>query len=302
MKRKIFFVISLIALGLFLYLPSNPAQSEDSGTSQISFIDVGQGDSILMQDPHGFDVLIDGGPTAAGLRVVDYLRSLGVTELEVILNTHADADHVGGLVAVLGASDISVGTIYYNGYDGSTATWNNFVAAANAHSIPMVAAQFPGILTWGDFTVYILNPAPGLNDPEQNDVSVVARIDFNTTRFLFPGDINSTIEATVVARETPVAAQVLKVAHHGSKYSSSAPFLAAVDADNGVISVGQNSYGHPAPETLARLAAQGAQVWRTDEVGTIVVLSDGVQVVFPAIALGYWIHLPVVTRFDPTEP
>jgi competence protein ComEC len=298
-KRKTSLGYVLFSLGLLLGLTFIPARSETSGTSQISFIDVGQGDAILLQDPHGFDILIDGGPSASGPRVVEYLRSHGVDTLEVMVNTHADADHAGGLVTVLKASDIEVGTIYTNGYPGDTLTWANFTAEASKRSIPMVAAQFPGELVWGDFRVYILNPAAGLSNPAQNDVSVVARIDFSDTRFLFTGDISSVIEATVVARETPVAAQVLKVAHHGSEGSSSASFLSAVDPDRGIISVGQNSYGHPAPAALARLADQNVQVWRTDVDDTILVLSDGIEITFPA---GYSVLLPLVLRFDQAVP
>jgi hypothetical protein len=163
----------------------------------------------------------------------------------------------------------------------------------------MTPAQFPAEYTWGSLKAYILNPAPGMVNPAQNDASVVARIDYQANRFLFPGDISSPIEATVVARQTPVAADVLKVAHHGSASSSSAAFLAAVHPMEEVISVGPNSYGHPAPETLARLAAAGAKIWRTDRSGTILVTSDGVTVTFPQTYTGaFAVYLPLISRPD----
>jgi beta-lactamase superfamily II metal-dependent hydrolase len=301
--RKRFTTI-LIVVSVWLCVSVVSVQSLPTQTSQISFINVGQGDSALLRDSNGFDVLIDGGPTSAGATVVDYLRSQGVDNLEVMLNTHADADHVGGLVTVLEAVDISVGAIYYNGYPGTTQTWNNFVSQADLRSIPMIAAQFPSEYNWGDFSVYILNPTTGLSDPEQNDVSVVARIDFLDTQFLFPGDIDSSIEAAVIARQTPIAADVLKVAHHGSAYGSSEQFLAAVQPANGVISVGDNSYGHPAPENLTRLANAGIQVWRTDQQGTIQVTSDGFAVTFPGQGPvpGYRIYLPAVVKPDQPGP
>ena len=299
MKKRLF--LAWLVLAILFAMPSLHAQSDTPAISRITFINVGQGDAALLQDPNGFDVLIDGGPSSAGANVVSSLRSQNIDSLEVILSTHADADHVGGLVTVLQAEDISVGVIYYNGYPGSTITWDNFVSLANTRSITMLPAQFPGELTWGNFKAYILNPASGLANPEQNDASVVARIDYQDTQFLFTGDIDSTVEATVVARQTPVAADVLKVAHHGSAYSSSTSFLNAVHPAEGIISVGVNSYGHPAPETLDRLAAVNIRVWRTDQQGSILVSSDGFLISMPGQAsLDYVLFLPAVEK--PPEP
>lgn len=286
----------VVLILLLLLAAATPAgQSAPSGTAQISYINVGQGDSALLQDSFGTDILIDGGPGSAGPTVIDYIRSHTDRTLEAVIISHADSDHSGGVLSLLQASDVAVTVIYFNGYPGSTQTWNNLVSQAAARDIPMRPAQFPSVYRWGEFSAYILNPAPGLSNPDQNDVSVVARIDFNSKRFLFPGDINSTIEATVVARQTPVAADVLKVAHHGSASSSSAAFLAAVHPTYGVISVGKNSYGHPTAATLTRLAEAGIQIWRTDQAGTILVTSDGATIQFPGQPTGsYWLFLPQV--------
>jgi len=281
---------ALLALALLAF--AFPAgRSAPDGSAQISFIDVGQGDAALLQDSLGTDILIDGGPSAAGPGVVAYLRSHTDHAIDVILVTHADADHAGGLVSVLQASDLSVGALYYNGYPGSTQTWANLASQAAARGLALQPAHFPAEYAWGEFDVYILNPAPGLANPEQNDASVVARIDFHSSRLLFPGDIGAQVEAAVIARQTPVAADVLKVAHHGSATSSSAAFLAAVQPDYAVISVGKNSYGHPAPATLTRLADAGAQIWRTDQAGTILVTSDGLSLRFPNQP-GFWLFMP----------
>ncbi len=290
-------LLTLIAV-LFLFLgpPTGSGRSMSAGTSQISFIDVGQGDSALLQDPNGTDILIDGGPLQAGDTVVNYLHAHTDGSLEVVLVTHADADHSGGLVTLLEDQTLSIDRIYFNGYPGDTPTWTDLVGLAASRGIPMLAAQFPAEYAWGALNVYILNPAPGLVNPDQNDASVVARIDFGQDRFLFTGDISSPVEATVVARQTPVAADVLKVAHHGSKTSSSADFLAAVHPSDGVISVGAgNLYGHPAPETLARLAAAGVKVWRTDLQGTVQAISDGTTITFLGSPLGRpAVYLPLV--------
>ena len=147
--------------------------------------------------------------------------------------------------------------------------------------------------------VYVLNPAAGLTNPETNDASVVLRIDYGSVKYLFTGDIDATIEATVVARQTPVASQVLKVAHHGSNYSSSNLFLAAVQPKEGVISVGPNSYGHPGAETIQRLGDVGARIWRTDQSGNITVYSNGSTYAVDGPLADFMIFLPVINRALP---
>lgn len=268
---------------------------------QVSFINVGQGDSALIHDTNGFDVLIDGGKTSAGPTVVAYLREQSVDDIEVMLASHADSDHIGGLIDILDMTDIPVESVVYSGYPGDTATWNNFVAAVASEGITLTVAQFPMTYTWGETTAHIMNPEPGLVNPETNDVSVVVLLEHGNNRFLFPGDIDSSVESAVVARGTPVAADILKVAHHGSAYSSSPEFLSAVQPKEAIISVGDNSYGHPAEETLNRLLASGARIWRTDEQGTILVTSDGLayQITAENGEISYLLFLPITIRDYP---
>jgi len=253
--------------------------------SQVAFIDVGQGDSALLSDGSGFDVLIDGGISSEGPTVVTFLRAQGIDDIDVMVASHADADHIGGLIDVLALDDIPVRAVVFNGYTGTTGTWNNFATAVAAEGLVMTPAAFPSTFRWGLMQVQVLNPMSGLSDPDTNDASVVLLVRDGTKRFLFTGDIDAAIEAAVVARGTPVAAEVLKVAHHGSNYSSSTSFLAAVQPQDAVISVGPNSYGHPGAETLARLAAAGATIHRTDQEGTIIITTDF-----------YRVHLPLVVR------
>ncbi len=179
------------------------------------------------------------------------------------------------LSTILQASDITVHQVLYNGYPGETTTWSTFVNATAARGLTIEPVQFPATLAWGGMTAHILNPEPGFTNPETNEASLVTRVDYGATNYLMTGDINSTIEATVVARGTPVASEVLKVAHHGSAYSSSPDFLFMVAPQLAVIEVGPNDYGHPSPETLTRLVASGSHVDRTDQSGTISVSSDG---------------------------
>jgi competence protein ComEC len=273
-KKKRFFVTLAITLVLFLLTTQAMGAVQDS--LQVAYINVGQGDSILIKDQQGFNALIDGGRSSAGPTVVAYLEQQGVASLDVMLATHADSDHIGGLINVLKDSGIQVKAVYYSGYEGDTATWSEFATAVAEKGSVFQPAQFPQTYTWGSATAHILNPAPGMVNPDSNDTSVVILLDHGGDRYLFSGDIDSTMEATIVARGTPLAAQVLKVAHHGSSASSSEAFLAAVAPQEAVISVGPNSYGHPAADTISRLIASGAEIWRTDQSGTILFTDEGI--------------------------
>jgi len=284
-----------VVLLLLCFITLN-AHSQPPGELRVSFINVGQGDSALLRDANGFDVLIDGGEESAGPAVLAYLRNAGVDDIDVLAASHADSDHIGGLIAVLEAADIPVEAVVYNGYPGTTGAWNDFISAAAARGLTPTAAQFPGEFVWGEMAVHVLNPVSGLSNPDTNDASVVLRVDHGDVSFLFTGDIDSTIEAQTAARGTPVAAEVLKVTHHGSKYGSSLPFLQAVMPQVSIISVGQNSYGHPAPETIDRLRSVGSDVWRTDFNGNIVVISDGFSVTVIPEYVWSIIFLPVIAR------
>jgi competence protein ComEC len=287
---------------LLLSLTAISARSAAPGNLRVVFINVGQGDAALLDDANGFDVLIDGGPIPAGTTVIQYLRDAGVDDIDVLVASHTDADHIGGLIAVLQAADIPVEAVVVNGYSATTDAWADFLAAASARGLTPTVAQFPQTFQWGEMSVQVLNPVGGLANPDPNDVSLVLRIQHGEIGYLFPGDIDSTIEGQVLARGTPVAAQVLKVAHHGSAYSSSAAFLQAAAPQQAVISVGNNSYGHPALDALARLSAAGAQIWRTDRSGNIQILSDGfLLTVIPEYVLSEY-FLPLVVRVTPATP
>ncbi len=291
-KRVALFAILLSACLIAL---TTTGLAAPNSTLQVSFINVGQGDSILLHDNTGFDVLIDGGQPSAGPTVVAYLRQQHVDDVEVMIATHGDSDHIGGLVDVLQMTDIPVRSVFFSGYPGSTAMWNSFDAAVSQEGLSLIPLQYPATQTWGSVTAGVLNPLSGLPSPyEQNDASVVLLAQHGSTRFLFTGDIGFTEEAAVLGRSAPVA-EILKVAHHGSASSSSSPFLAAVQPAEAIISVGRNSYGHPAAETLGRLAAVGARVWRTDRSGTIVVVDDGTTYsVLPSFT--DFVFLPLIQR------
>ena len=301
--KSIFLCSALIAICFFYSIPARGSSPSATTTTNltVSFIDVGQGDSIWIHDSDNFDILIDGGKPEAGPTVLAYLRAHAIDDIDVMLATHPDADHIGGLINVLNATDIPVDEVLYNGYLGDTATWTDFTTAVTNEGLTLTTAQHPTEYTWGSTTAQILNPVSGLSSPETNDASVVVLLSHGNVRFLFPGDISSSVESAVVAHGTPVAAQVLKVAHHGSAYSSSASFLSAVNPLEAVISVGVNTYGHPSPDTISRLLAAGARVWRTDQQGSIVIVSDGstYNVTSPA---SYLVYLLLIMKSMPVVP
>jgi beta-lactamase superfamily II metal-dependent hydrolase len=241
----------------------------------LHFIDVGRGDSILIRDANGFDILIDGGMREGGRIVVKYMRSLGVDDIEVMIATHGHGDHVRGLINVLDAEDIPVESVLYPGHTSEKTYWSNFIAAAQRKELTPEVAHYPQTYQWGEMKASILNPLEDKAYKNQNDASVVIRIEHGEMDFLLMGDASIIVENEILARGDTVEATLLKVGHHGSSYSTSAEFVAAVDPAEAIISVGGNEQGLPNQETIDRLQAQGVRVWRTDEMGTITVVSDG---------------------------
>lgn len=295
-------VIVLLTFLGSLFVSGSNVSAAPSNDLKVSFINVGKGDAILIQDETGFDVLIDGGIPLAGPRIIDYLHEQGVDELDVMIATHAHRDHIGGLIEVLQETDIPVYQVLYNGYPKDTDIWADFVEAVRDRGLTLTAAHYPMTYTWGTSTAYVLNPVSdllGLNqvNDNQNSKSVVILLDHEDVEFLFTGDIGSSVEAALLSRAIPISAEILKVANHGGESSSSATFLEAVSPSEAIISVGENPSGYPNRETLDRLLAVGARIWRTDQSGTIVVLSDGVSYSvngFPP--LGYKVYLPIVVE------
>jgi competence protein ComEC len=293
MKKNL--VILVVIFGMIFIPAVNYGSSTQAYSIQVSFIDVGQGDSALLQNSEGYNILIDGGKVSAGPTVLAYLRNNGIYVLDAIIASHADSDHIGGLISVLNATDITINSVLYNGYPGESQTWDNFVTAVTNEGLSLTAAQFPGELHWGITTAYILNPIAGMADPETNAASLVLLFDHYDVEYLFTGDIDSMVESEIIARGTLMPADILKVTHHGSNYGTSDEFLNAVQPQDSIISVGQNPYGHPGEETLARLLASGTNIWRTDINGTIIVTSgDGnTYQVIPSI-IGFYRFLPFI--------
>jgi competence protein ComEC len=268
---------SLLALALLLAL--GPAGlAKDAPRLRVDFIDVGQGDAALITSPSGKTVLIDGGPHEAGTSLVSFLRGRHVVPLDLIVLSHRHADHLGGLPAVvetIGARLFLDAPTPHAGRERE----HLMLALERAHVPIRDATRGRTIDLGAGATLTLLTPPEPLiarSPSVVNANSVVVRLDFGTTSFLFMGDAEAATERWLLRENVDVHARVLKVAHHGGKYSSTLKFLDAVGPEVAVISVGaHNDYGHPAPSTVRRLETGGADVFRTDLDGTVTIESDG---------------------------
>ncbi|RLC70039.1 MAG: DNA internalization-related competence protein ComEC/Rec2 [Chloroflexi bacterium] len=247
------------------------------GKLHVFFLDVGQGDAIFIQTPRGRQVVIDGGPDPTALTAVLGRRlPFWDRSLDLVILTHPDADHLTGLVPVL--ERYRVGRVLEPAYPATSQTYVRWLELIAEKRIPALLARTgvrvelePGLIC------EVLHPASDPNPEDKaNNASAVTRWTWGQVTFLLPGDIEQEVEAALVASGQPLEATVLKAPHHGSDTSSSAPFLRAVNPQLVVISVGaDNRFGHPSPEVLDRLA--GRTVLRTDERGTIEVVTDGTR-------------------------
>jgi competence protein ComEC len=269
-----------VALGLLvtaLALSVWPWLARDGGRLRITFLDVGQGDAIFAELPEGRCMLVDGGPGGSrrfdvGERVLSpFLWNRPATRLDVVALSHADSDHSGGLGAVL--RHFTVGEFWENGRGGPAGEETRLALLQSGAPRRVLRA---GERYWlGGALLSVLNPDERTM-PSLNDDSLVLRLDWRGVSVLLTGDLGWPGEARVLEHRTPVRALVLKVGHHGSRFSSSPSFLETVRPAFAIISVGaRNPFRHPTRETLGRLEAAGARIYRTDRDGAIVVESDG---------------------------
>ena len=259
-------------------LPSStPSTPVTAPTLSVTYINVGQGDSILIK-VEDCDILIDAGTSSYGSTVSSYLKSKGVDDLELVINTHPDADHCGGLAQVF--KDFVVEQVWISKDTSKTTTaYKNFTSAITSEGLTAKKPNAGTVYTYGYLTLTVVY-SEFISD-DSNNSSIVVMLEYGSFKFLFMGDVGQVAEPDVMSSGYDITCDVLKVGHHGSKYSSTTAFLNAVKAEYGVICVGSNSYGHPTSEALNRLSAAGTTVYRTDKNGHVVFSTDGNTLYLP---------------------
>lgn len=271
MEEKVgFFALALLfcfTVGLWMHV----CDLARAAPIEISFLDVGEGDAIFININGLYQILIDGGPGKRVLQELPQVLGFGDKTIDVVIATHPDKDHIEGLISIF--KNYKVDYVIWSGLEEETLVFKEWKKTAqSAGEIKIVAAK--DRISLGNTELTILSPESGKEFQDTNAGSIVARLKKEDISFLLTGDINKKQEAEFTSKE--VESNVLKVAHHGSKNSSSQEFLNAVAPEIAVISTGKNNfYGHPHKEVLERIEMLGAKIMRTDESGTIQILSDG---------------------------
>jgi len=259
-----------------------------SGRLEVTVLDIGQGDSLFVSFPRGRTMLVDAGGELGSFHsgsmrsgidigedvVSPYLWSRGIKRIDVVALTHAHEDHLGGLAAIF--ENFRVGE-FWVGHDVKSAAYRQVVAAARAHGVPIRHLKQGDTFSEDGVALKVLWPEDDSDVPAaKNDDSLVLRLTDGDESFLLAGDVERPSERRILSDEQPVDVNFLKVAHHGSKTSTTEPFLSAAHPEFAAISVGrENSFGHPSPEVTQRLAAAGVRVFRTDRDGAITLSTDG---------------------------
>jgi beta-lactamase superfamily II metal-dependent hydrolase len=288
MKRKqlISLVVAVIVIFSAVYgLLSNGDDESDktqsvvsraTGTVSVHFFDVGQGDSEMIELENGQCILIDAGDSEHANSLVQKIKALGYSKIDYLVATHPHADHIGGMEKLVTSFDI--GEIFMPRASTNTKTYESLLQAISDKGLTITTAKAGKTLYSSDDTqIKFIAPLSDSYE-ELNNYSAVIRLDCGNTSFLFMGDAEKEVEDELLSAysRSELDCDVLKVGHHGSRYSSTSSFLSAVSPTYAVIEVAQdNSYGHPHSQTLTRLNDVGARVLCTDEESDITITTDG---------------------------
>lgn len=270
-KKIIGFIIVILSctfLGLLLYFQNAPIIDIDEDILRIYYFDVGQADCTLVVN-NGKTMLIDGGNEADSPLIIKYIKKLGISKLDYVIATHPDADHIAGLDKVILSFDI--GSIYMPITNKSNKEMNELYNAIKGKTVinPTASDYF----NLGNSKCTILNSGDTTKISDNNS-SIVIQLDYGETSCLFMGDAENEVEENIIWNDI----DVLKVSHHGSNDATSLTFLEDTKPEYSIISVGKgNSHKHPSNETLNKLNAVNSTIYRTDEDGTIILISDGIN-------------------------
>lgn len=260
---------------------NNVANSEvlkKDSNLKIHYIDVGQADCILIEQ-NGHYMLIDGGNSDSADTIISYINNLGIKKFDYIIGTHPHEDHIGSLDDVI--LNFEVEKVLFPKKISSTKTFENFVNAVKYKNLKLTVPEVGTTYKLGDTTFKVM--APNSTDYEDiNNYSIVIKLMYENTSYIFTGDAEKLSEEEIISKfSDELKCDVLKIAHHGSSSSTSDTFLKLCRPKYAIISLGMdNSYGHPHKVVLDRLKKYGADVYRTDKLGTITLESDGTNISF----------------------
>lgn len=274
--RKQIIAAGALLFCLTIFLGVAVFAETESRELEIDFFDVGQGDAIFIQTPTHHTILIDGGRDTTVSQKIAAELPFTDKAIDLVILTHPDLDHVGGLPDVL--RRYRVGTIISLDVSKDLGAYRAMIDRAHADKIPVISVTAGDTIRFAPgLEMIVLAPEKGqIREEDLNNSSIVVKLIYNTRTWLFTGDAAQESEDRMRRSGRTLSADVLKLGHHGSRFSSSAAFLEAVGADRAVISAGaKNQYGHPHPEVLERATRQGMAVYRTDRQGDIEMRSDG---------------------------
>lgn len=273
--------ITLLIISVQIFYPTD--------NLKVNFINVGEGDCILIEAPNKINILIDGGGTpqsdfdVGSKIVVPYLRRKGINEIDLLILTHPHLDHLEGLLPVL--KEFKVGMVLDSGLLCDISAYKEFISLIQKKSIPYHKAKAGDNFVFSNnLEIFLLNPlydSDFYDESDFNNASIVVKLFYKNADFLFTGDIEVTAEKKLLVWQNILQSDILKVGHHGSITSTNLEFLDKVDPRIAIITVGKNHFGHPSQKIIERLEDGNIQIYRTDEDGTIIIRTNGQE---------YWIR------------
>ncbi|WP_062351920.1 MBL fold metallo-hydrolase [Bacillus kwashiorkori] len=266
-----------------------------SGNLSVHFVNVGQGAAQVVVTPNKKVMVIDGGNNDDEDDIVAYLKHLGIKKVDILVGTHPDADHIGGIDAVI--DSFAIGKIYMPKVQRNTQTFESVLLSIQKKGLKVTTAR-AGLDLDLDKNVQLKMIAPIGTDSDANEMSAVIRMQYGNHSFLFTGDAGIPAEQKMINSGTTLASTVLLVGHHGSSNSTSKAFLQKVSPKYSVIQVGKNSYGHPTEEVLQRLHQSGSKIYRNDTDGTIVFTTNGKEM---KVNKNAWVYKATTEKKDTSQ-